>query len=102
MLTDFLIGFFVVNALPHYLFGRMKVGVLSLFGYSPAGNLCYACLCLAAAGTLFSYKHGLGSLGEHMILCGALFVVICYVLIWDIICRFLRRDLKEPEELGPL
>jgi len=94
MLIDFLIGFFAVNALPHYLFGRMKIGILSLFGYSSIGNLGYSCLCLITSVGLFSYKYGLSSLSEHMILCGALFVVVCYMLVWDVVCHFLRHDSK--------
>ena len=92
MFVDFLIGFFAVNALPHYLFGRMNVGVLSLFGFGALGNLCYSALCLVISLALFSSKYGLGSLGEHMLFVGGLTVVLVYLVSWDLVNRFLRRD----------
>ncbi|MEM7164972.1 MAG: hypothetical protein AAF581_05870, partial [Planctomycetota bacterium] len=67
MLVDFLIGLFAVNALPHYLFGRLDTGVLSLFGFSAKGNLLYAGFCLTLSIGLFAYKYGLGAPSEHMI-----------------------------------
>ena len=94
MVIDFLIGFLAVNSLPHYLFGRMKIGVLSLFGYSSIGNLCYSFLCLGIAAGLFAYKYGFGTLPEHMFLCGVLSVVFSYMLVWDLVNRYLRQDSK--------
>ena len=92
MVIDFLIGLFAVNALPHYLFGRMNIQVLSLFGYSAKGNLCYAAFCLAVSVGLFTYQHGLQTIGERPTLVGVLFVVICYMALWDLVNRFLRKD----------
>jgi ABC-type uncharacterized transport system permease subunit len=94
MLIDFLIGMFLANALPHYLFGRLRVGVLGLFGYSPRGNLLYGLLCISVATALFGWKYGfsLESLKQHMMLMGTAFVVLSYLLGWDVVNRFLRND----------
>lgn len=91
MLIDFLIGFGAVNALPHYLFGRMNTGVLSLFGFSAKGNLCYSAFCLVLSLGLFAYKYGFGSIGEHMIYAGVMFVVVSYLVSWDFVDRYLRK-----------
>ena len=92
MLIDFLIGMGAINALPHYLFGRMKIGVLSLFGFNPRGNLFYAAFCMALSMGLFAYKYGFSSIGEHMWYAGELFVVWTYIIFWDLVNRYLRRD----------
>lgn len=92
MLIDFLIGFGAVNALPHYLFGRLNIGVLSLFGYSAKGNIYYAALCLVMSLSLFAYKYGFSSFGEHMIFVGTLLIVFAYLVLWGFINRYLRKD----------
>ncbi|NOZ38838.1 MAG: hypothetical protein GXP24_01260 [Planctomycetes bacterium] len=92
MLIDFLIGFGAVNSLPHYLFGRMNIGVLSLFGHSAKGNLCYAAFCLLLSLGLFAYKYGFNSIGEHMMLVGVLCVVFAYLVLWSFVNRHLRKD----------
>ncbi len=98
MLIDFLIGFGVVNTLPHYLFARMKIGVLSLFGFSPLGNYCYSAFCLVMSLGLFAYKYGFRVIGDHMMLVGVLWVVFAYLVLWDFMYRYLRKD---PEHKDP-
>jgi len=92
MLIDFLIGFGAVNTLPHYLFGRMNIGVPGLFGYSAKGNLCYSAFCMVMSLGLFAYKYGFSSIGEHMMLVGVFWVVFAYLVLWDFINRYLRKD----------
>ena len=98
MLIDFLIGFGAVNTLPHYLFARMKIGVLSLFGFSPLGNYCYSAFCLVMSLGLFAYKYGFRVIGDHMMLVGVLWVVFAYLVLWDFMYRYLRKD---PEHKDP-
>ena len=95
MIVDFLIGLFLANAMPHYLFGRLQVGVLSLFGYTARANIAYGLLCFVAAAGLFGWKYGfsLASLQQHMTLVGTAVVVVSYLLGWDVVNRFLRNDL---------
>ena len=92
MLIDFLIGFGAVNTLPHFLFGRLNIGILSLFGFSAKGNYCYAAFCLVMSLGLFAYKYGFSSIGEHMMFVGVLWVVFAYLVLWDFINRRLRKD----------
>jgi len=91
MLIDFLIGLFAVNALPHFLFGRLNLGVLSLFGYSAKANLCYSAFCLVLSLGLFAYQHGYSTMSDHMMLMGALFVVVSYLVLWGLVNRYLRK-----------
>lgn len=95
MLIDFLIGVFAANALPHYVMGRLDARVLGLFGYSSRGNIAYAIFCSAISLGLFHFKYGLGSISEHMILLGVLFVVGSYFFGWPIIDRYLRDRSSE-------
>jgi hypothetical protein len=51
---DFFIGFFLMNAMPHMLFGLYQIRFLSLFGFSASGNLAYALINVVVAFVLFS------------------------------------------------
>lgn len=99
MWVDFLIGFFAVNALPHYLFGRMNSGVLGLFGFGPRANVAYAIFCLSVSVCLFLTQHSVTDWRNHMTFLGALTIVVAYLLTWDFIDRFLRRS-ASPDSPG--
>ena len=75
---DFLAGFFLMNAMPHFVLGVWKGRMLSAFGMSPTGNIVYGLLNFTASISLFSYQHGLASLAEQGIYAGALSVLVTY------------------------
>ena len=77
--VDFLIGFLLMNAMPHMLFGLLGIRFLSLFGFSAAGNLGYAFLNVAVAVSLFHFRYGVGELGGHGIVLGAGVILVAYL-----------------------
>ncbi len=80
MFLDFLTGFLLMNAMPHLLFGLMRVRFLSAFGFSWQANLAYALLNVVVAADLFVWQHGLQRLGEHGILIGGLAMLLIYAV----------------------
>jgi len=79
-LFDFFIGFFLMNALPHLLFGLLKIRMLSAFGFSPLSNLAYAFLNVAIALVLFHIQHGIQMLVYNGIVIGAGAMLIIYLV----------------------
>ena len=79
-LIDFLIGFFLMNAMPHLLCGLWGIRFLSAFGFSPAGNLGYAVLNVVIAVTLFHVQYGIGQLATHGIFIGAAAMLFIYLV----------------------
>lgn len=79
-LADFFIGFFLMNAMPHLLFGLYRIRFISLFGLSPMGNLAYALFNIGAALTLFHINYGLSTLSQFGLILGAGFVWVMYVI----------------------
>ena len=79
-LVDFIIGFMMVNAVPHFILGIYKCRFLGLFGYSPAGNIAYAILCFCISLGLFLYTYGLEGIWQNGIFVGGMFIVVTYFL----------------------
>ncbi|MEP2989968.1 MAG: hypothetical protein ABJN65_01870 [Parasphingorhabdus sp.] len=79
-IIDFLIGFLLMNAMPHMLFGLMNIRFFSAFGFSPLGNLAYAELNIIAALTLFHFQYGISSLTDQGFIVGALAMLTIYML----------------------
>lgn len=88
---DFLIGFFLMNAMPHMLFGLLKIRFLSLFGFSSKGNIAYAVLNVVAAMALYHYEYGLNALRNDGIILGLLTLWLIYLLT----TRFLHKVFQE-------
>ncbi len=80
-LIDFLIGFFLMNAMPHLIFGLTKQRFLSLFGFSSSGNLAYAFLNVVIALVLFHSQHGLQELMNHGIVVGAIIMFLLHLVL---------------------
>ena len=76
---DFLIGFTLMNAMPHFLFGLLNIRFLSAFGFSPQGNIGYGLLNVAAALGLFQFRYGLQELLGHGVVVGAGAVILIYL-----------------------
>ena len=79
-LVDFLIGFLLMNAMPHMLFGLMNIRFFSAFGFSPLGNLAYAELNIIAALALFHFQYGISTLANQGLIVGALAMLAIYML----------------------
>jgi hypothetical protein len=77
---DFLIGFFLMNAMPHILFGLLKIRFFSVFGFSPSGNMGYGFLNITVAFVLFHIQYGLETLMNHGIVVGAGTMLLIYVV----------------------
>ncbi len=77
---DFLIGFFLMNAMPHNLFGLLKIRFFSAFGFSPMGNLAYGLLNIIIAFTLFHIQYGIKTVLNHGIVMGACTLLLIYLV----------------------
>ena len=77
-MTEFLIGFFVMNAMPHFMVWVFRGRLLSLFGVSPRANLAYSLLNFGACLTLVIATRGAEALVEDRMLLGVLFILVTY------------------------
>ena len=78
-ILDFLTGFFLMNAMPHMIFGIIRLRFLSLFGFSALGNLLYAVVNVAIAGSIYHYQYDITSIKQDGILLGALTILVIYL-----------------------
>jgi len=77
---DFLIGFFLMNAMPHLLFGLLRIRFFSALGFSWQGNLGYAAINVIVALLLFHLQYGLNTLlGSGMVI-GAVAMLLIYAV----------------------
>ena len=77
---DFFIGFILMNAMPHFLFGLLKIRFFSIFGFSPQGNIGYGFVNLIIALVLFHFRYGIQTLLNHGIVIGALAMLLIYLV----------------------
>ena len=77
---DFSIGCFLMNAMPHWIFGLTNTRMLSIFGFSPQANIGYAIFNTVAAFGLLIWQYGADSLLNHGIFVGAATILIIYYL----------------------
>ncbi len=77
---DFLIGFFLMNAMPHLIFGLIRLRFLSLFGFSAWGNLLYALVNVGIAGGLYDYQYGINALLQDGVALGGLAMLVIYAI----------------------
>lgn len=68
-----------MNAMPHLIFGIIRLRFLSLFGFSAIGNLLYALVNMAAALAIYHYQYDIFSIKQDGILLGALTILIIYM-----------------------
>jgi len=79
-LIDFFIGFFLMNAMPHLLFGLLKIRFLGAFGFSPLGNVAYAFLNVAIALVLFHIQYGIRELMNYGFVVGTVTMLLIYLV----------------------
>ncbi len=77
---DFLIGFTMVNGVPHFILGIYGCRMLSLFGYSRWGNIAYGLLNTVVSIGLFLYQYGVDGIWQNGIFVGGMFIVVAYIL----------------------
>ncbi|MDX1665606.1 MAG: hypothetical protein R3350_00165 [Saprospiraceae bacterium] len=95
---DFLIGFTLMSAMPHFILGVYKGRIPSLFGFGPKANIIYALVNLFASIGLFTYKYGPEEILYNGIYFGALFVLILYFLLGKTFYRYFHHLYHEEDE----
>lgn len=88
---DFLVGFLLMNAMPHMLFGLFGIRFISLFGFSRIGNFCYALLNIIAGLWIFLFQHGLGKLADNGVIIGVLAILFIYMIIGKFFYNLFRK-----------
>lgn len=79
-ILDFLTGFFLMNAMPHLIFGIIRLRFLSLFGFSAIGNLLYALVNVGIAGGIYHHQYDITSIKQDGILLGALAIFVIFLI----------------------
>ena len=80
-LIDFLIGFFLMNAMPHFILGKWNQRMLSGFGFGDKANQLYSLANLAISISLFIYQYQVSGLLENGIYLGALTILLAFYLL---------------------
>ena len=94
-LLDFLIGFALMNAMPHLLFGLLRIRFLSVFGFGPRGNIAYSFLNIAFALFLFHTRYGLSALMEHGIVLGVGAVWFIYLISGKFFHNLFQKGVRQ-------
>lgn len=91
MILDFMIGFLLVNSLPHFVLGLTKTRFLGLFGYKPIANAWYAIVQFVLALVLFHFQHGISSILENGIFLGAVCTCFLFLVFGKVILKFYQK-----------
>ncbi|MCA9966700.1 MAG: hypothetical protein KC423_20765 [Anaerolineales bacterium] len=91
ILIDFLIGFFLMNAMPHMIYGQTKIRFLNAFGFSWQGNLAYSALNVIIALGLFHWQHGIQTIANHGTMIGALALFVIYLITGKFFYRLFQQ-----------
>ena len=90
---DFFIGFFLMNAMPHFVLGTWKARMFSAFGFGDKQNIAYSLLCFTIAMGLFVSQYGLEGIAENGIFAGAVTILVIYYITGHFFYKlFLPRD----------
>ncbi len=92
-LMDFLIGLFLMNAMPHFVIGVANIRFLSLFGFSGTANMCYSALCFAVSLALFHIEYGISDLLQNGIFLGAMTILVIYYFTTKFLYKFFELEL---------
>ena len=91
-LIDFLIGFFLMNAMPHFVLGVWGGRILGAFGYGKKQNMLYGLLCFAISIGLFIYQYGIEGITENGIYLGALTILVIYFITGNFLYKFFNKS----------
>lgn len=89
---DFIIGAFLMNAMPHFVLGIWKGRMLSGFGIGNKQNILYGLLNFAVSIGLFIYQYGVEELLHNGIYAGALALLVIYFLTGQFWYKFFKKD----------
>ena len=89
---DFLIGFFLMNAMPHWIFGLTKTRMLSAFGFTAQANIAYSFLNVAIALILFGWRYGLPAILDNGVFVGAAAMMLIYYFTGRMFLNLFRED----------
>ncbi len=78
--VDFLVGFFMANAIAHLVLGLMKVRFFAGFGYGSRANIGYSICNIALAGAIASIGNEPAALLENAMFWGALTLYVIYAI----------------------
>jgi hypothetical protein len=90
-LIDFFIGLTLVNIIPHYMVGILKVRFLSLYGFGDKQNMAYAYTSLAVSIILYHINYGVNTIFDHAWYAGGLFVVISYLILGSVFVKMFKE-----------
>ena len=88
---DFLIGFFLMNAMPHWVLGTWGGRMFSIFGFGDRQNLAYGLLNFGLSVSLYIYNYGLESIVENGIYLGALTILVIYLLTGRMFFKLFKK-----------
>jgi len=77
---DFLMGFLLMNAMPHLIFGLIDLRFLSLFGFGSKGNLLYALVNILASLGIYHHQYDISSLSQDGLMVGGLAMLLIYAV----------------------
>jgi uncharacterized protein (DUF2235 family) len=89
--TDFAIGAFLMNAMPHLVLGIWNGRILSAFGFGNKQNIAYGFLCLAISVGLYIYKYGFAGLLNNGIYSGALAILLIYFIAGKLVYKYFNK-----------
>lgn len=94
MILDFIIGFLLINSLPHFVLGLTKTRFLGMFGYKPIANIWYAIVQFVLALVLFHINHGIETILENGIFLGAVCTCFLFLVFGKSILKFYQDNGK--------
>ena len=87
---DFFIGFFIMNAMPHFVLGVWRGRILGGFGFGNRQNIAYGLTNFVISIALFLFKYGWEGLITDGIYIGALFILVAYFILGPYLFKLWR------------
>ena len=89
---DFLIGFFLMNAMPHWILGLTNTRFLSAFGFTAQANIAYSFLNVAMALLLFSWRYGIADIFSNGVFVGTAAMMLIYYLTGRMFLHMFKEE----------
>ena len=78
---DFLIGFTLMNAMPHFTAAIFEIRFLAAYGFSEKANLAYSITNLLGSLGLFHFQYGIETILDHGIYVGVIAMLVIYYAV---------------------
>lgn len=91
-IIDFLIGFTLMNAMPHLVLGIWKGRMFSAFGFGDKQNIAYGLLCFAISISLYIYQYGANHLLDNGIYVGTVAMLLIYTLTGQFWYKLFKKN----------